>query len=165
MGHVDIQPETWDKYVPVWVPKQMLSKVYAVLAEDDAVADAPSSVPVAKQDEEPSSREGDSFGSPDERFRDPAFVRAHLATRSDTVQRTAKYLAERPGEWATSGPIAKALDLPHGWNSLAGALGAAGHYFKNRGIKQPWAWSYDTPDGRVQLMMDAETAKAVLEVL
>jgi hypothetical protein len=53
------------------------------------------------------------------------------------VRGVAKYLAQEPGRWITSEPIATALKLEQGWNSLGGALGAAGHYFKNREIAMP----------------------------
>jgi hypothetical protein len=104
-------------------------------------------------------------GRADERFRDAAFVKDHLASRSETVRGVAKYLAQRPGRWIPSGPIADALNLEHGSNSLAGALGAAGRYLKNRRIGMPWHWTYQTPDGNVQLMIDPETAKVVNSVL
>ena len=48
---------------------------------------------------------------------------------------------------------------------LAGAFGAAGHYLAKRKIALPWHWTYETPDRRVQLMTDPETAKAILSVL
>ena len=104
-------------------------------------------------------------GTADERFRDRAFVDTHLVPRSDTVRDAAKYLAQRAGTWITSEEIATALGLPHGWNSLAGAFGAAGRYFANRDIALPWDWTYYTPDGRIRLRMDPEIAKVILEAL
>ncbi|MGH2941982.1 MAG: hypothetical protein ACRDLN_04320 [Solirubrobacteraceae bacterium] len=104
-------------------------------------------------------------GPADERFRDPAFVENHLASRSETVRGVAAYLAQRPGRWIASEPIALALNLEYGWNSLAGALGAAGLYFKNRSIGAPWHSMYETSNHRVLLMMDAETAEVIKSVL
>jgi hypothetical protein len=148
-------------YVPVLVPEQRLQAVYRLLA-DDAITAAPDTTPPPDQ----APADGDDWsGAADPRFRDPAFVKTHLATRSATIRGMAKYLAARPGQWLTSEPIAEALGLEYGWNSLAGALGAAGHYFKNRGIAMPWHWTYDTPDRHVQLMMDAETAAVITSVL
>jgi hypothetical protein len=109
--------------------------------------------------------DGDSCGPADERFRDPAFVKRHLASRSETVCELAKYLAQRPGQWIASEPIADALNLERGSSSLTGALGAAGRYFKNRAMGKPWHWTYDTPNGYVQLMIDAETAEVINRVL
>jgi hypothetical protein len=104
-------------------------------------------------------------GSADQRFRDRSFVDAHLASRSETVREAAKYLAQRPGTWTTSNEIATALSLEHGWNSLAGAFGAAGRYFANRDIDLPWDWTYDTPDRRIRLKMAPEIAEVVLKAL
>lgn len=104
-------------------------------------------------------------GSADRRFRDRDFVDTHLAPRSETVRDAAKYLAHRPGTWTTSEEIASDLGLAHGWNSLAGAFGAAGRYFANRDVGLPWNWTYDTPDGRIRLKMDPEIAEVVLEAL
>ena len=86
--------------------------------------------------------------------------------RSDTIRGAAEYLAQRPGSWVSSDEIAEHLGLPYGWNSLAGAFGAAGTYFSNREIAMPWDWTYhDTPDGRIRLRMPAEIAEIVLQAL
>lgn len=152
-------------YVPVLVPERLLPAVYRVLA--DADTENSTSPPELRTGPpaEPPGAEGAVSGAADERFRDAAFVRAHLGGRSETVRGIATHLAQRPGQWTKSEPIAEALDLEHGWNSLAGALGAAGHYFKNRGIGMPWNWTYETPDRHVELMMDADTAEVILSVL
>jgi hypothetical protein len=153
-------------YVPVFVPARRLQAVYRMLADESSEEPGTSPTPSSGSPQvHPLADDEASAGSADERFRDPAFVKTHLASRSETVRGVAKYLAQRPGQWITSEPIAGALNLEHGWNSLAGALGAAGHYFKNRSIGMPWHWTYETPDRHVQLMMDAETAEIILSVL
>lgn len=154
------------RYVPVFVPESRLPAVYRVLVDESADEPAASSTSSSESPQiHPLADDEASAGPADERFRDPAFVKSHLASRSETVRGVAKYLAQNPGQWITSQPIAEALSLEHGWNSLAGALGAAGHYFKNRDIGMPWHWTYETPDRHVQLMMDAETAEVILSVL
>jgi hypothetical protein len=152
-------------YVPVYVPEALLGDIYRRLAE--AVT-----VPARVADPEPSpgvSSEADGAewaGSADDRFRNRSFVDEHLAPRSETVREAAKYLARRADAWVTSEEIAAALELEHGWNSLAGAFGAAGRYFANRDIGLPWDWTYiDTPDGRVRLKMDPAIAEVVLAAL
>jgi hypothetical protein len=153
-------------YVPVFVPARRLQAVYRMLADESSDEPGASPTPSSESPQvHPLADDEASAGPADERFRDPDFVKTHLASRSETVRGVAKYLAQRPGQWITSEPIADALNLEHGWNSLAGALGAAGHYFKNRSIGMPWNWTYETPDRRVQLMMDAETADVILSVL
>jgi hypothetical protein len=57
------------------------------------------------------------------------------------------------------------LSLPHGWNSLAGALGAFGNYLANRGIEFPWSAVTDANDERVRLTMDEDTAAVVKQAL
>jgi hypothetical protein len=58
-----------------------------------------------------------------------------------------------------------ALGLEHGSNSRAGAFGVAGHYFGNRDIGMPWGWTYETPDRRIPMRMDAQIADVVLATL
>jgi len=155
----------------VFVPYELLGPVYRLLADAAASSEsAGGSEPVAASDPAaeapPRPGENNWSGSGDERFRDRAFVNAHLVPRSETIRGAAKYLAQRPGTWASSDEIAEHLGLPHGWNSLAGAFGAAGQYFSNRDIAMPWDWTYhDTPDGRIRLKLEPEIAKVVLEAL
>lgn len=150
-------------YVPVLVPETLLGDIYSRLAEA-ARAPAPVGGTEPPREDAPDADDGWS-GSADERFRDRSFVDEHLATRSDTVREAAKYLARRPGTWVTSDEVATALGLEHGWNSLAGAFGAAGRYFANRDIDLPWDWTYDTPDRRIRMKMDAAIAEVILAAL
>jgi hypothetical protein len=152
-------------YVPVLVPEALLGDIYRQLAE--AVAAPLPEVGRESSTEVSAEASGGAWaGKADERFRDRSFVDEHLAPRSETVREAAKYLAGRPDTWVTSEDIAKALELEHGWNSLAGAFGAAGRYFANRDIGLPWDWTYiDTPDGRIRLKMDPAIAEVVLATL
>lgn len=149
-------------YVPVLVPAALLGDVYRLLTDAAGASVVPSQPvqTVAAEDES----DGWS-GEADARFRDASFVRAHLVPRSATVKGAAKHLANRANTWISSEEIATALGLQFGWNSLAGALGAAGRYFANRDIGVPWDWTYDTPDGRIRLKMDAAIAEVVLSEL
>jgi len=151
-------------YVPVLVPEALLGDIYRRLAE---AATVPPSAAGAEPIPEASLEADDDgwSGTADERFRDRSFVDEHLATRSETVRGAAKYLARRPDTWVTSEEVATALGLEHGWNSLAGAFGAAGRYFANRDIGLPWDWTYDTPDRRIRLKMDPRIADVILAAL
>lgn len=151
-------------YVPVYVPHELLTDVYRLLASASTESEAVTGPEVAAE-ADPGSDEDNWSGSADERFGDRGFVEMHLAPRSETVREAAKYLAQRPGTWTTSDEIASVLGLEHGWNSLAGAFGAAGRYFTRRDIAMPWDWTYHTPDGRIRLKMEAEIAEVVLAVL
>jgi len=134
-------------YVQVMVPEERLAAVYRLLiSESEREA-----FPMTQEVQAPAQAG----------WRDPAFVRAHLGPRSETVRGLAKYLADRPGQAVTAEQAAQALALPHGWNSLAGALGAFGNYLGNRGIQFPWSATTDPNDWRVRLTMDEPTADAV----
>lgn len=87
-----------------------------------------------------------------------------LSEASDTIRGEAKFLASHAGKEVTSEEIAKALNLPHGWNSLAGANGAWGHKLANLGYAFPWS-GRNANDGRVRMMMTAEMAALVNEVI
>jgi hypothetical protein len=69
-----------------------------------------------------------------------------------------------PGQEVTSEEIAAALNLPHGWNSLAGANGTFGHKLANLGHAFPWS-GREASDGRARMMITAEMAAMVNEVI
>jgi hypothetical protein len=140
-------------YVQVMVPEEHLAAVYRILLAVQEGADVPE---LASQLHALPSAGG---------WRDPAFVKSHLGARSETIRRLAEYLADRPGEAVTADAAAGALHLPHGWNSLAGALGAFGNYLANRGIEFPWSVVTDASDERVRFTMDEATAAAVKQAL
>lgn len=141
-------------YVPVMIPEEHLAAVYRLLIS--AQDEAPSGPGQATQELPTPTPAG---------WRDPAFVRAHLGPRSETIRGLATYLADRPGQAVTAVAAADALGLPYGWNSLAGALGAFGNYLANRGIEFPWSAVTDPNDWRVRLTMDEPTAAAVKQTL
>ena len=140
-------------YVQVMVPEEHLAAVYRVLIAAHE-ADLPGGAQAPHE-------AGPAVGG----WRDPAFVRRHLGSRSATIRGLAMYLAGRPGEVVTADVAAEALSLPHGWNSLAGALGAFGHYLANRGIEFPWSAVTDARDERVRLTMNEATAIAIRSAL
>jgi hypothetical protein len=98
-------------------------------------------------------------------WRDPDAIRKHLLTRPQSIRDLAKYLAGRPDQDVKSDEAAAALNMPYGWNSLAGALGAFGRYCTNRGLDFPWETRVDEQDYRVRLRLDGETAAVFLKHL
>ena len=137
-------------YVPVLVPEESLAKVYRVLG------DLP---------EESSGDEVAHVASGPNFWRTPDAIKNHLLTRPQSIRGLAKYLAERPDQDVKSEDAAAALNLPYGWNSLAGALGAFGNYCAPRGLDFPWTTRVDEHDSRVRLRLDAETAAVFLKYL
>jgi len=131
-------------YIAVHVPEDRLADVYRLLGSPSGG--------VAVEDQ-PLAPEPDP-----EFWRDPDNIREHLIPRSETIRELAKYLASRPDEEVTAHEAADHLELPHGWNSLAGALGAFGRYCANRDLGFPWATNYGD-DWRVRLTLDAATAE------
>ena len=85
-----------------------------------------------------------------------------MGSKSDTIQRLVSYLADHPGEEITTVKAADELKLEYGWNSLAGALGAFGRYWGNRGLKFPWDSWYDA-DGWTVMRMSETVAAQVRE--
>lgn len=136
-------------YVAVPVPEDRVTEVYGLLS----VAPKPSEDQVG--------------GEPADRGRrwDEAALREYLAEASDTIKGLAKYLAERPGQEVTTEEVASELGLPHGWNSLAGALGAWGRKIGNRGFDDfPWESWWGT-DGHTRMRMSPEVAEIVRKLL
>jgi hypothetical protein len=125
-------------YVPVFVRDDRLPEVHRLLGETEPE--------VPKMPADP------------EFWQDPQNVAEHLLTRPESIRGLAKYLASRPDEEVTSEEAAEELDLPYGWNSLAGALGAFGRYCANRSLSFPWETT-EAADGRVRFKLDAKTAK------
>lgn len=139
-------------YVPVLVPEDRLTDVYRVLGKQDLEDDRD------RGDLEDVVGEVTEIDSDPTVWRDPKVIQKHLLTRSETIQELAKYLAEHPDEEVTADVAAEALELPYGWNSLAGALGAFGRYCANRDLGFPWESYYDQDDYRVRMKLDGETA-------
>lgn len=65
----------------------------------------------------------------------------------------------------TDEAAADALSVPHGYNSLAGALGAFGNHLSNRGMEFSWPGVTNAHDERVRLTMDEAPAAAVRQAL
>lgn len=126
--------------VMVPVPKDRLMEVYAVLGKDGGGE----------------RREGPE---PPDAFDhwDAAEFRRHVGRASDTIKGLVKYLADHAGEEVTTTDVAEELQLPHGWNSLAGALGAFGRYLGNRDRDWPWETWWDA-DGRAVMRMSEAVA-------
>ena len=141
-------------YVQVMVPEEQLAAVYRLLVMAREAGEAGSDASLQEHLKP-------AIGG----WHDPVFVRTHLGARSKTIQGLARYLADRPDQAVTAEVAAHALDLRHGWNSLAGALGAFGNYLANRGIEFPWSATTDADDERVRLTMDEATAAAVRQAL
>ncbi len=131
--------------VNVAVPEDRLLEVYALLSKPRA--------PGADEIE------------PEAGVWDKGTLRPLLREASSTIQGLARYLAQHPGEEVGTDEVAEALDLPYGWNSLAGALGAFGRKLGNRGQEFPWEVWYSPEDGRTRMKMQPEVASLVLEVL
>lgn len=135
-------------YVPVQVPEDQLTSVYALLSAGAVPEPEP---PIA--------------GGPEW---DRELVTDHLVNAgSDSIKQLARYLADRPDEDVTTDEAAAALGLPHGWNSIAGALGAYGRYLSNRGLGFPWESlrSNAASGWRSRLRMDADLAALVRDLL
>lgn len=142
-------------YVQVAVPEDRLHAVYGLLS------DSPELVDEAEETEE--HEELEELGAPEEVW-DEGTIREHLLPASETIRRLAKYLASRPNEEVTTDEAAGELGLPHGWNSLAGSLGAFGRYCVNRDLPFPWdSWYGD--DGRARMRMHPRVAELVRALL
>jgi hypothetical protein len=133
--------------VQVAVPENRLIEVYALLGTSPAPAVSGSVS--AGNGTKPWTREA---------------LALLLGEASDTIRGEAKYLASRPGEEVMTDEIAAALNLPHGWNSVAGANGAWGRKLDNRGYAFPWS-SRNATDGRSRMKMSEEIAALINEVI
>jgi hypothetical protein len=131
-----------EELVMVPVPKSRVLEVYELLGSK-----APK--PEASNDED-----ADVAGW------DAAAFRKHILRASDTIQGLVTYLADHADNEVTTKEAAKALKLPYGWNSLAGALGAFGRYCGNRDLEFPWDYWYDADERTVMRMSKAIAAEA-----
>jgi hypothetical protein len=129
------------------VPEDRLMQVYALLGAPPAPAVATSEA--TSNSKKPWTKEA---------------LAKLLKEASETIQGEAKHLASHAVQEVTSEEIADALQLPHGWNSLAGANGAWGHKLANLGYAFPWS-SREASDGRIRMTMTAEMAAMVNEVI
>jgi hypothetical protein len=129
--------ENLEGFALVPVPHSRVLDVYAFLS-----ADAASSTPASAN-----ALEG----------WDAAGFGRHVGRASETIQSLVRYLSERAGAEVSVRDAAEALGLPHGWNSLAGALGAFGRYCGNRDLDFPWEYWYDG-DGLTVMRMSEDVA-------
>jgi hypothetical protein len=131
-----------EELVNVLVPKSRVLEVYAFLADS-----APALGSTTSQDHTLDDWNADAF-------------RKHVTRASDTIRGLVSHLADHAGEEVTTGDAAEALNLPYGWNSLAGALGAFGRYCANRDLDFPWDDWYNADGLTVMRMSQAVAAEA-----
>src|SRR4051794_26812206 len=115
------------EYVPV--PTDRLSEVYALLARPAAAVQNTEAV-----GDDRAGAASSTPATPAAFWMNEANIKRHLRPRSDTVHRFLQFLADRPNQSVHADEAAAALNLPHGWMSLAGANGALGVYLQNRGL-------------------------------
>ena len=133
-------PENFEEFALVPVPHSRVLDVYAFLSRDAAPSTTAS----------PETLEG----------WDAAAFRRHIGRASETIQSLVQHLSERAGAEVSVREAAEALELPHGWNSLAGALGAFGRYCGNRDLDFPWEYWYDGDGLTIMRMSEAVAAEA-----
>lgn len=137
--------------VNVPVPLKVLPDVYGFISRLYGPASGPESVAV----EPTSPEEGDEWP------RD-LIVRQYQESQP-AMKRFLDHLTAHPDVWISTLEMADALDAAHGWNTIAGMLGAYGRRVKNRYRRSTFPfevkWDYDA--NRSNYRMSSEVAKII----
>jgi hypothetical protein len=156
-----------DELIPVYVPRERLPEVYALLATRSPAGSQPPSGPLMV------GPEGSGVW--------PNDLLRRLVRESPPGMRVIfEALAMNAGEWLTADDLAEALkkrlpehggpSKPHAdWNTVAGTLGAFGRRFKNHYSSQFPHWPFETRNDyqsdRWRYRMQADVARETLAEL
>jgi hypothetical protein len=138
-------------FVPVFVPRAILTDVYEYVAkrsrQQDAVPQA-AAVEAAKATKEPGL--------------DEALVRRMYNESHAAHRKLIQHLAANPDRWMYTSEIATDLGLTHGARSLAGMLGAFGRRAAHRYAgRTPWRTEWDAARGEARHTMPSAIAEIV----
>lgn len=147
-----------DSLVNVPVPRRHLSAVYGFIAQLDAAGGPATAADAAAQPAHGSGKDEDRLAE-----WTPSRLRRAIEESSPNLLKVFAALADRPGDWLSTGDLAAAIGPNADWKTVAGGLGAFGRRVTSRyGLKTfPFENRFDhATNGRV-CRMDAEMAKQV----
>jgi hypothetical protein len=136
--------------VTIPVPKRHLGAIYTFIGSLEGIPSAGTTNGAAQSTDEP-----------DEWPRE--MIERQYRESPESMQKFELWLADHPGQEFTTTDMADALKVPHGWNSIAGMLGAYGNRVRNRYKRTTFPfqsrWNYE---GGEQLhSMRAEVAEII----
>lgn len=140
-----------DELVSILVPRKHLSAIYAFIGSLDASEHGIGS-----------STNGAAAG---EGGWTSGLIERQYRESPDSMKRFQRLLADEPGKEFSTSDVVAALDVPYGWNSVAGMLGAYGNRVKNR-YKQttfPFQTRWEG-DGEALHSMTPEVASIIREL-
>lgn len=136
-----------DEYVQVYVRKSDLPRVYRLIGSLDEEANAPVVEPVGASSKEWSAD----------------LLKKQYVDASKTIKALERFLADHEGERFTGDELAAGIGLQYGWNSIAGALGAASRRHRNHYGRQdfPFDIDYDDDDELARYSMPSKYATII----
>lgn len=145
------------EFINIPVPRKYVSQVYAFIGSLDhqsSAEEAPAAV-------EPSA---DTTATDQTWTRD--LIIRQFRESPPSMKKFQRYLAEHAGQDFSSTEIADAIGAEHGWNSIAGALGAYGRRVKNRYKRRsfPFQQEWDHQHGEMRHSMTPEVAEIIREL-
>jgi len=144
------------EFVNIPVPRQYVTQVYGFIASlGGHVGES------AGQ----SASSADTVTDADESWTEDLIVRQYRES-PPSMKKFQQFLAENAGKDFSSTEIAEAIGAEHGWNSIAGALGAYGRRVKNRYKRSsfPFNQSWDHANGEMRHGMTPDVAEIILRL-
>jgi hypothetical protein len=144
-----------DEFVNIPVPRQYVTQVYGFIASLESGGGE------SRVETSPSSDVAAATLS--ESWPEDLIIRQYRES-PESMKKFQQYLAEHAGQDFSSTEIAEAIGAEHGWNSIAGALGAYGRRVKNRYKRStfPFNQNWDHEHGEMRHGMTPEVAEIIL---
>jgi len=141
-----------DEFVNIPVPSQYVTQVYGFIASLSGQTGESQVEPASSSDLETKS----------ENWTEDLIIRQYRES-PESMKKFQQYLAEHAGQDFSSTEIAVAIGAEHGWNSIAGALGAYGRRVKNRYKRSsfPFQQGWDHEHGEMRHGMTPEVAEII----
>jgi hypothetical protein len=139
-----------EEFVSVLVPRKHVTRVYGLIAslEQHRSGDSDLATMRSQTKEEQWPRD---------------LIERQYRESPDSMKIFQKYLADHQGEEFSTTEMATALDAAHGWNTIAGQLGAYGRRIKNRYERDsfPFESRWDHEKGEQYHSMTPQVAEII----
>ena len=139
------------EFVPVLVPKKHVTRVYGLIASLDERRNGASDEPASTKT------------APTEGGWSKELIERQYRESPPSMKKFQRFLAEHPGQEFSTSEMAEPMGAAHGWNSVAGALGAYGRRVKHRYKRDsfPFASRWDHENEEQYHSMTPEVAEII----
>lgn len=151
------------EFITIPVPRKYVSQVYAFIGSLDSKSSADEASAAFDPNADPAAT--DKTRKP-WTAGDRELIIRQFRESPPSMKKFQLYLAENAGQDFSSTEIAEAIGAEHGWNSIAGALGAYGRRVKNRYKRRsfPFQQEWDHQHGEMRHSMTPEVAEIIREL-